>query len=684
MRDLQTNNHAHSSLSLSSFLQSPLLDFGYNYGDSNSISHDYLSHESIQHRGAPYILSPICGGCFRSKIGKKYCVDLIETEMRNIEKKQPPGSTNSTLLEAARIVAKGHGHCEICDPDTCWEHHTTGKGTQHSLPDDNNAKENKVKKQQYKTKYWRFDQSNPKFTSPTTLTLGSIPTKYRIPPSRFQDIRAFFIEKFNETVRTKSLNGMDFLLEYNPGLVVIPPKIKQFLPKEAVYLVSLRVTPANNCFPTEVYANLPKDVWSAVYLTTINHLGLALLDENYRMLPGYDVVIELDMQLDLKRNLRPGEAVSVTFMDYRLFVLNNEIHLHVNADTVIVAKLELKAKGFGSDENESTANGASPPFESKEDRMDRPYKLKNLFGGDLLQVTLSHQFNTLWSGGIYGKNYALFSVPNATHPGEPDSIYAEIDITPHHKVQQILPDEHDKITLQRVFEYIWKPNTRKSRHFKIDTVNMRSMKTIGNTTQSDTIAPLPSFSTVDEHWFPGRDVPFKESAHGGACCVSFSFDDINIGGTQNNHHESLLVGIAHTKVNWKPWYSKAHIPQEKKDAVPHTHYVSFFYAFDPRPPFQLRARSGYFCLGFADSIDSGEGGTFNQHSILTHNRPLRQVSWFWIVIVLNIFKHNCIIYSFLFALSYKKKFDLIILFLMHSIFIITINLPCLQTTTTAQ
>ena len=38
-----------------------------------------------------------------------------------------------------------------------------------------------------------------------------------------------------------------------------------------------------------------------------------------RMLPGYDVVIELDMQLDLKRNLRPGESVSVTFMDYRLF-----------------------------------------------------------------------------------------------------------------------------------------------------------------------------------------------------------------------------------------------------------------------------------------------------------------------------------------------------------------------------
>ena len=40
-------------------------------------------------------------------------------------------------------------------------------------------------------------------------------------------------------------------------------------------------------------------------------------------------------------------------------------------------------------------------------------------------------------------------------------------------------------------------------------------------------------------------------------------------------------------------------PRVKKQRSPHTHYVSFFYAFEPRPPFNLRGRSGYFCLGFA-------------------------------------------------------------------------------------
>ena len=182
-----------------------------------------------------------------------------------------------------------------------------------------------------------------------------------------------------------------------------------------------------------------------------------------------------------------------------------------------------------------------------------------------MQVTLMRQFNTIWSGGIGGKNYALFGIPNVTHPEAPDSIYAEIDIFPHH-VQQILPDEYTRIEKQAVFEKLWKVGTHKRRNFKIDRVNMRSVKEVGNATTSGN-APFPSFSTVDAHedWFPGQDAPFKEAAHGGACCVSFSKHELNLGGTRNNHHESLLVGLGHTKVIWKPWYSKPNIPQEKKD-----------------------------------------------------------------------------------------------------------------------
>ena len=58
--------------------------------------------------------------------------------------------------------------------------------------------------------------------------------------------------------------------------------------------------------------------------------------------------------------------------------------------------------------------------------------------------------------------------------------------------------------------------------------------------------------------------------------------------------------------------------------VPDTNYVSFFYAFEPHPPFNIVARSGYFCLGFESEDPGVEGGQANPYSVLTHNRPLSQ------------------------------------------------------------
>ena len=92
-----------------------------------------------------------------------------------------------------------------------------------------------------------------------------------------------------------------------------------------------------------------------------------------------------------------------------------------------------------------------------------------------------------------------------------------------------------------------------------------------------------------------------------------------IWGEENDY---LLMGVAHTSVTWKQWYSDPRREAEKA-MLPHTHYISFFYAFEPRPPFNIRARSGYFCLGFA-AEDGSEKGPFNHHSALTYNRKLSQ------------------------------------------------------------
>merc|ERR1711862_35339 len=83
--------------------------------------------------------------------------------------------------------------------------------------------------------------------------------------------------------------------------------------------------------------------------------------------------------------------------------------------------------------------------------------------------------------------------------------------------------------------------------------------------------------------------------------------------------DSLFIGIGHTLTMY---YKKNKVPEKERMLVPKTNYVSFFYAFDPRPPFNLVARSGYFCLGYAFTDPKREGGTLNPYSVLTHNRPL--------------------------------------------------------------
>lgn len=80
-------------------------------------------------------------------------------------------------------------------------------------------------------------------------------------------------------------------------------------------------------------------------------------------------------------------------MDYRLFVLNGEIYLHANADTAVVTKLSLRAKGFG--DTTVAAGSIHDKVKSNQESMNQPHPLQNLFGGDHLQVTVMHQFNAI-------------------------------------------------------------------------------------------------------------------------------------------------------------------------------------------------------------------------------------------------------------------------------------------------
>ncbi|KAL7531744.1 hypothetical protein ACHAXR_009828 [Thalassiosira sp. AJA248-18] len=549
-------------------------------------------------RNPPYILSKFCGGCshavvtnFTSKLYRSGtpCNDII---LRRIKQGKA-----ETFQEAAKLVGEEIEECQYCHPESCWKNYFSDMSL--------SVKGLDATDRGFLTKYWRFDQVAPKVTSPITLALPSIPKEFRIPPSRFTDIEAFFTEKYNEFEGNNDMKHVQIFIEYNPGLAPIPPEMKKYLPKYAAYVVALRVTPANNCFRRDQMEDLPQKVWEHTMMSATNLLGLALLDEEYEILPGYDIVVDIATQLGFQKD---GYGTTYfgepTFMDYRLFTLNDKLYLHANADVTVVTQLDIRSRAH------------------KRKATKGEFKLDVVYGDDRLSVIMLHDFNTIWSGGDRGKNFALFSVPNSTHPSEPDSIYAEVEINPYHQVQQIYLDEINM--LKRSFI-----KKRIRRNWTVDRIMMRGVKTNGNLTKSE-IEPDPSYYTVDEHWFPGTRAAFRRAGHGGACCVSLSRSEVL---AQGEHifltHKSwgdndyLLVGVAHTSVIWRRWYSDKNIPDSAKAMIPHTHYVSFFYAFEPRPPFNLRARSGYFCLGFAGE-DGTEGGMFNPHSTLTHNRRLSQ------------------------------------------------------------
>ncbi|KAL3778123.1 hypothetical protein ACHAWO_008075 [Cyclotella atomus] len=96
-------------------------------------------------------------------------------------------------------------------------------------------------------------------------------------------------------------------------------------------------------------------------------------------------------------------------------------------------------------------------------------------------------------------------------------------------------------------------------------VNSASMKAPG-------LEPDSSYKTPDNNLID-RD-------SGSACCVPIHW-------AENGETKQLLMGFSHRKTRKVP----------KKDSY---NYVSRVYAFEPKPPFNIVARSGLFCLGFAN------------------------------------------------------------------------------------
>lgn len=105
-----------------------------------------------------------------------------------------------------------------------------------------------------------------------------------------------------------------------------------------------------------------------------------------------------------------------------------------------------------------------------------------------------------------------------------------------------------------------------------------------NVMNSSNPEPDATFSSVDDRYrLTDRD-------SGSACCVSVQWKDKD----DTSEGRRLLMGFSHRKTS-----------KLKVSEVQQYNYVSRVYAFNPNPPFDIVARSGFFCLGFALNGNSG-------------------------------------------------------------------------------
>jgi hypothetical protein len=106
--------------------------------------------------------------------------------------------------------------------------------------------------------------------------------------------------------------------------------------------------------------------------------------------------------------------------------------------------------------------------------------------------------------------------------------------------------------------------------------------------------PLPSFGTVEELDLARERIfePAITGDRGSYCCVPMTVKG-----------QRLLLGIAHSKTRYN---HKQGTDAYSEGQIQANHFFSSFYAIQDRAPYNIVARSGKFCLGFARDEDESD------------------------------------------------------------------------------
>ena len=430
--------------------------------------------------------------------------------------------------------------------------------------------------------------------------LPSIPDRRRMIPNNSNNANQHNIQWYNNsahryTVPTNAVHNLTYFLEsrerpdeedrplyiYNPMLLPLDSKRmdssilsnlrlwndngKNY---DAAYIAVYRVSNFGNCHGPG----------RGVPGTYHNYLGLALLDHDLNILPDMESDTPgeyLDVVIDLNQHLydihwKPGGGIArkkppmpKQFMqDCQLFVGRSETL--ENADQLILlcneyampVKLERRKRGSDNiGKNNAKNSGAN-------DKNVDVIHFTNTYGSGL-QLTALELPNVV---AYKGKNMHYYQRSGNSEPG-----FLEVwPGGPH----EFLYMDFTK------FPYVDRSNGAEP-----------PSKVISNKPEPDA-----SFKTIDSKGDGNKGIStLIDRDSGSACCVPIQWKD-----EDSSEERTLMLGFSHRKTRKHP----------KKEGK--YEYVTRVYAFEPKPPFDIVARSGFFCLGFAGPHGT-PGFTANSH-----------------------------------------------------------------------
>jgi len=335
------------------------------------------------------------------------------------------------------------------------------------------------------------------------------------------------------------------------------------------YLVTYRAFLGCNCFGIDPERKIMKAG------ERISYLAIALLDDHLDVINGTDVLIDF--------NLIPpfgdGNRYKKQFReDCRTFLIRGDIQILCNSH---IQRVRIR-RTVGRD-------GMAIPDDPVNNGIGDEFRFENIYG-DGLEITLPHMSKKL----VGGKNLNIFRSP--VLPSDTDTVIENKEYSYNYFVQTF-PIPHSYCRLANIHKhgkYMGCDNKIEYGPMaslpspSFDTPDITATRSILNL-KDDTIdlsVDMPLIKQPERY----QEVPFFHESvdHGTACCVPMSLE-----GSQ------VMVGISHTKFSIKDpfWMNDQY---KRYNHFIHDQFLSSFIAYDIKPPFNIVARSGLFCLGFAN------------------------------------------------------------------------------------